>query len=193
MADKNTNQPKFRGVKTFKDAIRNTDGVSAVEFALIAPFMLLLYFGTTEVSLLMQSERQVTSAASTMGDIAARSDIITDSDMQDIFGSTEIVLQTLDSAEAGMRISSLVADAEGNVTVAWSDARHLSPLSEGSTVNDLPEGIVPENGSVIMAELEYSYTPELGYFLKESRSLNEKFYLRPRRVDQIVRQRDEND
>lgn len=179
---------KLRGLR---GAVENTEGVSAVEFALVAPLMLLLLFGTAEVSVLLQSERSVTSATATMGDIAARFDIITDDDMEDIFGSTEIVLQTLDANEASMRISSLVGDENGNITVEWSDARNIAPLSEGSSVADLPEDVVPENGSVIMAELEYTLELD-GYFLTEDVQLSEKFYLRPRRVDEIIRDREQD-
>ncbi|MEO1405880.1 MAG: TadE/TadG family type IV pilus assembly protein [Pseudomonadota bacterium] len=177
---------RLRGLR---GAAENTEGVSAVEFALVAPLMLLLFFGTAEVSLLLQSERSVTSATSTMGDIAARLDVITDDDMNDIFGSTEIVLQSLDAQEAAMRVSSLVADEDGNVTVDWSDGRNMAPLSQGATVADLPQDIVPPNGSVIMSELEYTYELD-GYFLDEARQLSERFFLRPRRVEQIIRDRD---
>ncbi|MEM6901453.1 MAG: TadE/TadG family type IV pilus assembly protein [Pseudomonadota bacterium] len=177
---------RLRGLR---NAAKNTDGVSAVEFALVAPLMLLLFFGTTEVTILLQSERSVTSATSTMGDIAARLDVITDNDMEDIFGSTEIVLQTLDAQGAAMRISSLVADEDGNVTVDWSDGRNMPALSEGASVPDLPENIVPANGSIIMSELEYAFQLD-GYFLDEERQLSERFFLRPRRVDQIIRERE---
>ncbi|MEM7004393.1 MAG: TadE/TadG family type IV pilus assembly protein [Pseudomonadota bacterium] len=177
---------RLRGLRK---AAKNTDGVSAVEFALVAPLMLLLFFGTTEVTILLQSERNVTSATSTMGDIAARLDVITDNDMEDIFGSTEIVLQTLDAQGAAMRISSLVADDDGNVTVDWSDGRNMPALSEGASVADLPENIVPANGSIIMSELEYAFQID-GYFLDEERQLSERFFLRPRRVDQIIRDRE---
>lgn len=174
-----------------REAARNNEGVSAVEFALVAPLMLLLFFGTAEVSILLQSERNVTSATATMGDIAARLDVITDDDVTDIFGSTEIVLQTLDGNDAAMRISSLVADDEGNVTVDWSDGRNIAPLSEGSSVSDLPNDVVPEGGTVIMAELEYTFSID-GYFLTDDKQLSERFFLRPRRVDQIIRERDDN-
>ncbi|MEO0884293.1 MAG: hypothetical protein AAFY34_16420, partial [Pseudomonadota bacterium] len=123
--------------------------------------------------------------------IVIGNDIETGCDMEDIFGSTEIVLQTLDANEASMRISSLVGDENGNITVEWSDARNIAPLSEGSSVADLPEDVVPENGSVIMAELEYTLELD-GYFLTEDVQLSEKFYLRPRRVDEIIRDREQD-
>ena len=102
---------------------RGEEGVSALEFALIAPLLLALYFGSIELSLLMQADRSVTSASSTMGDIAARASAINDADLTEIFGSTRIILDPLPSTSARLRLSSLVADNDGNVTVDWSDAQ----------------------------------------------------------------------
>ena len=181
---------KWRGLKGAK---RNEDGVSAMEFALIAPFMILLYFGGVELSLLMQADRRVTTATSTMGDITARSTIVRNGDMNDIFGSTRVALQPLDSNKARLRISSLVADNAGTVTVDWGDGQNTSPRSPGSSVDGLPAGVVPPGGSVIMAEIEFDYESELGYFLQGQRTLNETFYLRPRRVNQITRDRGDDD
>ncbi|MEM9670537.1 MAG: TadE/TadG family type IV pilus assembly protein [Pseudomonadota bacterium] len=187
--------PKFSYFRTqlssgLQHIVRNRDGVSALEFALVAPFMLLVFFGIAELSLLMQGKRGATSAASTMGDIAARSASITDDDMADIFGSTNVVLQSGGGGQAGMRVSSLIANSQGDVTVAWSDARNMAPLSQGSSVADLPEGVVQPNGSIIMSELQYTYEPQVGYFIRDDVQLSERFFLRPRRVDQVARDRD---
>ncbi|MEM9054640.1 MAG: TadE/TadG family type IV pilus assembly protein, partial [Pseudomonadota bacterium] len=60
-------------------------GVSAVEFALIAPLMLLMYAGCIELSFMMQLDRKVTTSAATLGDLTARADIVTNDDLDDIF------------------------------------------------------------------------------------------------------------
>lgn len=168
---------------------RGEDGVSALEFALVAPFLLALYFGSIELSLLMQADRSVTSAASTMGDIAARAASINDADMAEILGSTRIVLDPLPVASARLRVSSLVSDNDGNVTVDWSDAQNMTALAEDSTFSGLPTGVLPPNGSLIYAEVEFNYTSSVGLFVQGSKTLREQFYLRPRRVARIPRNR----
>jgi len=45
---------KWRGVRGIR---YNEEGVSAVEFALIAPVLILIYLGAVELSLLMRGER----------------------------------------------------------------------------------------------------------------------------------------
>ncbi|MET7242734.1 TadE/TadG family type IV pilus assembly protein [Methylobacterium sp. EM32] len=48
------------------------DGVAAVEFALVLPLLLLLYFGTTDLAGYITNYRKVTLAARTMADLVAR-------------------------------------------------------------------------------------------------------------------------
>ena len=59
-------------------------GASAVEFALIAPFMILLYLGAVEIILALSIDRKITSAASALADLVAQDDVITDGEMADI-------------------------------------------------------------------------------------------------------------
>jgi hypothetical protein len=51
----------------------------------------------------------------------------------------------------------------------------------------MPAGIMPSPGSIIMAEVSYSYQSEIGYIVSTSKTISDKFYLRPRRVSEIAR------
>jgi len=165
----------------------NEDGVSTIEFALIAPFLLLLYFGGVELSLLMLADRQVTTTSATMGDLTSRLLTFSDTDRDNVFAASSALLSTVDRNAAQLRVSSL-ANNGGNVTVVWSEANdNATPLSVGSTVTDLPPGIVPNGSTIIMTETEFNYTSELGFFLMGQRTLKDRFFLRPRRTNSIQR------
>src|SRR5579871_1572756 len=60
-------------------------GLAAIEFALILPFMALLYFGSIEVSLLISADRKVSQTASSLADLVARVDTINPSGVSDVF------------------------------------------------------------------------------------------------------------
>lgn len=62
-----------------------SDGTVAVEFALIAPVLILLYIGLFQISMLITEDRNVSHAASVIGDLATLSDEITDEEIEDIF------------------------------------------------------------------------------------------------------------
>lgn len=161
---------------------KDEQGVSAIEFALIAPFMVLLYFGGAELSLLLQADRRVTNVAATVGDLASRLPTLTDNDVADIFASSALLMSPLDPTQVRLRISSLVADQNDVVTVAWSDANaNETARTTGSSVSSLPAGVVPTNGSIILAEVEYLYDSQLDLVISAQTNLTETFYLRPRR------------
>jgi len=46
---------------------------------------------------------------------------------------------------------------------------------------------MPSPGSIIMAEVSYEYQSEFGYIVSTSKTISDKFYLRPRRVSEIAR------
>src|SRR3569623_1736057 len=59
-------------------------GASAVEFAMIAPLMLMFYFGLTELCQAMLAERRVSHVASAVGDLVTQTDKLTPADLPDI-------------------------------------------------------------------------------------------------------------
>jgi Flp pilus assembly protein TadG len=174
---------KWRGIQGLH---YNEQGVSAVEFAIIAPLMILIYFGCIELSFLMRMDRRVTSTSASLGDLTARLATVTDDDMAEMFAAAKVMMQPYDAEAGSMRISSIVDDGDGVTKVAWSDAYAMTALTEGSVVT-VPAGIIPSPGSAIVAEVQFSYNSPFGYVLKTERTVADKFYLRPRRVTEISR------
>ncbi len=177
---------KWRGVRGLR---YNEDGVSAVEFALIAPVLIMLYLGCIELSFLMRVDRRVTSTSAAMGDLTARLTAVTDDDLDELFDAASIMLQPYSVSNSRLRITSIVDTGNGVKSVAWSEGYNMTPLAAGSTVT-VPAGLVPSPGSVILSEVEYDYTGTFGYVIDTSRTVADKFYLRPRRVNEIPREDD---
>ncbi len=177
---------KWRGIRGIR---YNEDGISAVEFALIAPFMALLFFGAIELSFLMRADRRITSTAASLGDLTTRLAAVTDSDMAEMFQAARVMMSPLDVNSSRMRLTSIVADANGDTTVDWSDAYNMTALTPGAPIT-VPAGIVSANGSVVLSEVEYDYTSTFGYFLSADKTLTDRFYLRPRRVNILPRMDD---
>ena len=174
---------KWRGVRGIR---YNQDGVSAVEFALIAPILILIYLGAVELSLLMRVDRRVTSTTASLGDLTARLSTVTDDDMEEMFAAAEVMMQPYDAQKATMRISSIVDDGDGVPKVDWSDSYMMPAYNKGVKI-DVPEGIISSPGSIILAEVVYEYDSKLGGFLKSAQTITDEFYLRPRRVTEIAR------
>jgi len=162
---------------------RDKGGVAALEFALILPFMALLYFGAIEISLMISADRKVTQTASSIADLVARTDTISTAGMSDVFDAADALFAPYSTSIAQLRVTSLV-DTGGVAKVDWSQARNAPARAKGETVK-LDDGVLPTGGSVIMAEVVYPYSSVLGIFMKDGVSLHETFFLRPRNSDKV--------
>lgn len=161
-------------------------GVAAVEFALLLPLMIAMYFGALEITDALTANRRVTLATQTVGDLVAQSAVITDHDMTDIFAATAAVMAPFDASNLKMRVTSVVADSNNNTKVAWSDGYNMAARNKNSTVR-LPAGLTTGGDSVIYAEVKFTYTSLLGKYFTSPFVFTDEAYLRPRRSLQVAR------
>src|SRR5450432_1619264 len=89
-------------------------GISVVEFALLMPLMLTMYFGSLEVTDAISADRQVTLVASTVADIASQYSAVTATDVNNIMSAAAAVLAPFPIAKAKVTLSSVMIDANGN-------------------------------------------------------------------------------
>ena len=164
---------------------RDRRGVSAVEFALLAPVMIAILFGSVETSLLLTADRKVTQTASAVADLVAQDDIITAPEMTDIFTASSAILEPYPTAPLQMRVSSVSMAADNSVSVDWSQGHNMTPRAAGSSVT-VPNGLLQPNTSIIMAEVSYDYDSAIGAFFKAPITLGDKFFLRPRRAQKVT-------
>ncbi|MDR3512165.1 MAG: pilus assembly protein [Caulobacteraceae bacterium] len=170
---------------------RDRRGVSAVEFAFIAPILILCYFGVAELCGAMLAQRKAGHVASEIGDLVAQCQSVALSD----FSSTgfwavgSAVMYPLDTSPLSMRVTSISADSTGKVfTVAWSydNSGALTKYATGTVLtNAALTGLVPANGSVIMSETRYVYTSPVAIVVKTALPFNSVFYLSPRQMTSI--------
>jgi Flp pilus assembly protein TadG len=165
---------------------RDAGGAAAVEFALIVPLLALIYFGVVEVTQAAMTEQRVAHTASAIGDLVAQSSTITSAEVTDVFTVGQAIMNPYPTGGLQMRISSLTADANGNVTVAWSQGSGMTALSKGSTVSGLPSNVIKAGESVIEGDAKYVYTSVFGVVLPQPITFNETYYLRPRLSTQVT-------
>lgn len=161
-------------------------GVSAVEFALIAAFaMVPMYFAVTEAGLMMMTDRRVTAASSALADLVAQDDAMNSAEVADVFSATTKLLGAAAATGAQLRITSIVDDGAGQTRVDWSEGRNIAPAARGS-VETVPTGLILPGGSVVKAEVTLNYRSPIGFFFRDSYTLSDTFYLRPRRSSRVI-------
>lgn len=160
---------------------RDTNGMSAVEFALLLPVMTVMYFGAVEISSGLIANRKATAVASTAADLAAQAMVLNNSDVQDIFGASQAILEPFEGTGVKIILTSASDQGSGAVRVDWSDGYNASPHTKGAPIT-VPQNLVFSNGSVIIAEVTYTYTSTMGKYLTGDIVMEDKFYARPRRT-----------
>ena len=164
---------------------KDRKGVAAVEFALIAPAMILLYCGLVELCQAIIADRKTNHVASAVGDLVAQVDAVTASDVDDIFSIGNTIMSPFPVSTLQMRVTSLTANAQGTPLVDWSrGSGGLTKLAAGST-QTIPLTLA-SGDSIVMTEARYSYTSVVQYILPNALNYSETYYLRPRRSDKVT-------
>src|SRR5215475_2958094 len=167
--------------------VRDRRGVSAVEFAMLLPLMVALYLGGVEISTGIAIDRKVTLVARTLADLVAQASSVNSTDVTNILGASAAVVQPYDDSKLKITVTSVKIDSQGNATVAWSDTKNGTARAVGSTVT-LPTALNVPSTSLIWAETQYAYTPNIGFMITGTRNLTDQIYMRPRLSDCVLRQ-----
>ncbi|MEJ2125435.1 MAG: pilus assembly protein [Alphaproteobacteria bacterium] len=180
----------IRLIRQFFSASRAGErGLAMIEFALVLPVLVMLFLGLVEFGEAYSASRKVTFAASTVSDLVAQMRSVTDTDLTDIALVADELIKPYRTSNFGVVITSVVADSENNTTVGWSFARGsgATAKTDGALVT-LPAGLTEPGSSIIMVETFYEFTPSVGLFLLDTRTLTGKAYYRPRRTKVISRE-----
>jgi Flp pilus assembly protein TadG len=167
-------------------------GVSAVEFALILPVMLLLFAGGSELSEALIVDRKISRTANTIGDLVSQEADVTSAEMTNIFNASTAIMEPYSASTAQMLLIVVNINSASSQTVAWSRAVNDTAATVGApTPIPVPSSIAVVGTQTIIARVNYSYTSPFSsvmqsYTGKSSYSLSKTFMLRPRLGDSIT-------
>ena len=158
---------------------RNRDGVSAVEFALLAPMMIGLYLGGVDISEGISVDRKVTLAAGAVANLAAQASTLTVADMTNVLDATTTIMAPYSASPLKIKVSCINIDANKNAVVKWGAARNDTARANGSSIS-LPSALAVANTQLVYGEISYTYTPTVGYVITGSLNLSDEMYMAPR-------------
>ncbi|ESQ84651.1 hypothetical protein AEAC466_06260 [Asticcacaulis sp. AC466] len=164
---------------------RDNGGVSAIEFALVAPILVAAYLGLAELTLGMMASRRASHLAATIGDLAAQSETLTTDNISDLW---QIGKSMLPDAASGtslkMRLTSVTMDATNHAIVNWSVSSQESAYphnKKGAQITAITTTQIAAGESLVMTEIQYDYTSPLGgFFVPTGTQFKDVFYHHPR-------------
>jgi Flp pilus assembly protein TadG len=173
-----------RRIRSLKLFGHDKEGVSAVEFALIAPIIIAMYLGMADLCQGFMAQRRVDHIASAIADLTAQASTVSAADLTDEFKVGGLIMTPFTATPLGQRVSSINSDATGKTTVLWSVGSNMTALTAKSTVA-VPANVVSANQTVIRSDVTYAYTSPVNYILKTPITFTQTYYLRPRVVDSV--------
>ncbi|MGF1545179.1 MAG: TadE/TadG family type IV pilus assembly protein [Parvularculaceae bacterium] len=144
---------------------RGGDGVAAIEFALIAPVMISLFFGIIEGAVGLGAARRATVAANGLADLVSQSSTVTTTQLDNIFtGMEQIVDVDVDPTvnPATFNIVSVRLNSSNQVVVNWSctSTSGTPPYAANSVYpRSIDAAQFSTSPNVIIGEVSYNYIP----------------------------------
>jgi len=152
-------------------------GVSAVEFALLAPLMITLYVGCAEVSDGVSADRKVSLTAAALANLSSQVATISTSDMTNILDASSAIIAPYSTNQLSITLSCINIDANSKATVKWSVTRGGSARSGTITI---PAALAVANSQLLLGEAAYQYIPTVGYTVTGTLNLSDHMYMSPR-------------
>jgi len=172
---------------SLKRALRDKRGLAALEFALIAPILAVILFGSVELTELLATKRRAENTTASLADVVSRDTIITNAELTDLWAAASALMYPNSATPLKMRVSSVQVETATEATVLWSDGYNGYDARGAGSEYPLPAGLMVPGTSVIVAETSYRYTPPIGVFLDVAFDLNHAELRRPRIADPVTR------
>lgn len=152
-------KPSGRGLLLpLRRFIADRRGVGAIEFAIVAPLMIMTYIGAFEISVAVTVSRKVSRASSTVSDLLTRNDKIDADTLASMKDVTKNILAPFSQDGYTLKITGITVNAAGTATVAWSyGGGGDSAYAKGATVTTLPKEMDAKSTFIVRTEYSVPY------------------------------------
>ncbi|QFT34260.1 hypothetical protein FIV00_27435 [Labrenzia sp. THAF82] len=172
----------------------DTRAVSAVEFALILPLMLLILIGMEEATGALNQDRKVSRIANSVTDLVAQAQTVDKNDLQGIMDLGEKILTPYPADTLDIVLASVTFDEDGDASVDWSlNKSGGEPWAPGAVPPvTLPGTVSVANTSIVVGQVSLTYTPTFAGIFTEvfdrdsAIDLGDTYYLRPRLTNTVA-------
>lgn len=170
---------------------RARSGAGAVEFAILAPILLMLYIGAFEITVGMSIAKRASRSAGTIADLVTQQKTMSKASLAALTGVVESIFVPYAPKNLKLKISAIDISSTSVATIKWSWQQDGSrPYAVGAAAT-VPTDLKTPSSFLIHAELKVDHT--LGMFLASSMSYSTKsitisrdFYFRQRIGDTVA-------
>lgn len=145
---------------------RNSDGVAAVEFAFIAPILIIMLFGVFEMGRAYSAHRRFLSASYMIGDLVAREKELTTDGLRGIYQLAPTVMGSFSTDNATLSVEVLPVQIQASKpdevsSYATPERFNKTTPSCGAQVvsDDIKEILKTSTQGLIVVTATYQYRP----------------------------------
>jgi Flp pilus assembly protein TadG len=168
--------------------VRSRSGIGAIEFAILAPLLIVLYLGTLEATVALNVYGKVARASSSIGDLVAAQSPSVDktflATMPDVVSS---ILAPFSSTSYTLKMTGIKLDSASKATVDWSwDKSGSRPYTVGVDITaNVPTDLQIASSYLIRSELSVPYTmllylPGMSGTQAKALTMTKVYYFSPR-------------
>lgn len=169
---------------------RDQSGVSAVEFALIAPVILLLLIGLVETNEALTIHRKLRHVSSTVTDLIAQQSLLSSSQASLTLSGAASMMAPYDTSELDI-VLTVIDVATNKQTVAWSRGYQVAPEQAGDAAGfPVPAALVTVGTQMVAVRVNYNFSTVFTNLFasvlgRDRYFMEDRMYARPRRGEKV--------
>ncbi|WP_157928845.1 TadE/TadG family type IV pilus assembly protein [Pararhizobium haloflavum] len=139
---------------------RDRRGVGAIEFAFIAPVMIVLYIGAVEMSVAMSVNKKLARATSTVGDLITQRSTLEKSDLPPMVNVAQSIMAPYDVDPIQLKLTGIAVDEDGEATIDWSwmpDNEGGRRAYENGDEVEIPDSLRIAGAFYVRSEIAYRH------------------------------------
>lgn len=167
---------------------RGEQGIAAMEFAMVAPMLVLIFLGGYEINRYIQIAQKVDNVAYTVADVVSQQTSITNNQLAVYMEAATQLMQPLTFGSSGVVIVTSVYRASGsaNAVVQWrytggGTLSRTSTLGNVGATATLPSGFtLNQRDNVIIVEVYYVFNPIMSGYVLSQTDIYKRAIFKPR-------------
>jgi Flp pilus assembly protein TadG len=169
----------------------DTRGLGAVEFALTAPFLILMYVGAYQLMDAISAYRKVTITVRSLADLATQYETTTPDQMKTILSASRQVMTPYSTADASLAVAQVAINASGNPSLMWVCQKDATPVCATSSANlkisdiNVPATLKTPNSYLIYSRIIFHYQPAVAGSLVGPIAFSDAIFMNARRSPSV--------
>lgn len=173
--------PPFRMIKRFR---RDARGIAALEFAFMAPVLLLILMGVIELTNALSAKRKLMASVQATADLVGQQTNVTASDLGLFMLGGRLAFAPHDTSKLKIGIVSVrYDDVTGAPFVDWTDSFNGGAVADPLTK---AQGRGEPGDSILIVSGAYTYSPIASLIMPADVTMSEIAYVRPRTARYVM-------